>query len=166
MAAGIDSYSLMTGPYSRVEAFESPELVEHFEQVGRPSMARFEREWLAAQSEWPDETGSLSPEQWAAWLEQWEQHDNETGNGIEAMDALDGDRILGIQTRLRAKEECRCEIAITTARVCFDTRSAVRWRVPVSSERIVGSGISCTFAQRILVPFEARTMAPSILASW
>ena len=41
-------------------------------------------------------------------------------------------------------------MAITSASVCFETRSAVRWRVPVSSERIVGSGISCTFAQQDL----------------
>ena len=57
-------------------------------------------------------------------------------------------------------------MAITSASVCFETRSAVRWRVPVSSDRIVGSGISCTFAHRILVPLEASTIAPSIFASW
>src|SRR5881398_1031209 len=33
-------------------------------------------------------------------------------------------------------------MAITSAPVCFETRSAVRCRVPVSSDRIVGSGIS------------------------
>lgn len=76
MAAGVDSYSLMTGPFSRVEAFASPELVEHFEHVGRPSLERFEREWLAAQTDWPDETGSLSPDQWGEWLAQWEQTNN------------------------------------------------------------------------------------------
>lgn len=43
---GIDPYSLLTGPWSRVEAYGSPELVEHFRTVGRPSLARFEREWL------------------------------------------------------------------------------------------------------------------------
>ena len=55
------------------------------------------------------------------------------------------------------------EMAITSASVCFETRSAVRCRVPVSSERIVGSGMSCTFAHTILVPFEASRIAPSIL---
>ena len=57
-------------------------------------------------------------------------------------------------------------MAITSASVCLDTRSAVRCRVPVSSDRIVGSGISWTFAQRILVLFAARMIAPSIFASW
>ena len=55
---------------------------------------------------------------------------------------------------------------MTSASVCLDTRSAVRWRVPVSTERIVGSGISCTFAHTILVTFALRTIAPSIFASW
>ncbi|GAB3157983.1 hypothetical protein GCM10027059_01890 [Myceligenerans halotolerans] len=71
MAAGIDSYSLMTGPFARVEAFASAELVEHFERVGRPSLERFEREWLAARQGWPDEAtggGVLLP----SWLDQWE----------------------------------------------------------------------------------------------
>src|SRR5438876_10938676 len=39
-----------------------------------------------------------------------------------------------------------CEIETTSAPVCSATRSAVRCRVPVSSDAIVGSGISCTFA--------------------
>ena len=54
---------------------------------------------------------------------------------------------------------------MTSALVCFETRSAVRWRVPVSIERIVGSGISWTFAQAIRRP-RARTIAPSIFATW
>jgi hypothetical protein len=58
------------------------------------------------------------------------------------------------------------EIAITRASVCFETRSAVRWRVPVSSERIVGSGISWTLAQPIFALLLERMIAPSILASW
>ena len=60
----------------------------------------------------------------------------------------------------------RCEIAITSASVCLETRSAVRWRVPVSCERIVGSGISCTFAIVIFVAFALRMIAPSIFATW
>ena len=39
-----------------------------------------------------------------------------------------------------------CEIEMTSASVCFATRSAVRCRVPVSSDGIAGSGISWTFA--------------------
>ena len=57
-------------------------------------------------------------------------------------------------------------MAITSASVCLETRSAVRWRVPVSSERIVGSGISWTLAHAILVAFALSTIAPSIFASW
>ena len=36
---------------------------------------------------------------------------------------------------------------MTGAPVCFATRSAVRCRVPVSSEGIVWSGIRCTLAR-------------------
>lgn len=50
-AEGIDPYSILTGPYVRVLAFASPELIEHFEAVGRPSLARFEREWLHSHTE-------------------------------------------------------------------------------------------------------------------
>ena len=60
----------------------------------------------------------------------------------------------------------RWETAITSASVCLDTRSAVRWRVPVSCERIVGSGISWTFAIVIFVAFALRMIAPSIFATW
>ena len=55
---------------------------------------------------------------------------------------------------------------MTSASVCLETRSAVRWRVPVSSERIVGSGMSWTLAVAIFVAFAFRTIAPSIFASW
>jgi hypothetical protein len=55
---------------------------------------------------------------------------------------------------------------MTRAPVCFEVRSAVRWRVPVSSERIVGSGMSCTFAQVIFVASAESRIAPSIFASW
>ena len=60
----------------------------------------------------------------------------------------------------------RWEIAITSASVCLETRSAVRWRVPVSCERIVGSGISWTLAIAILVALALRMIAPSIFATW
>ncbi|WP_125775349.1 hypothetical protein [Antribacter gilvus] len=68
LAAGIDPFTLITGPYSRVEAYASHELVEHFERVGRPSLERFEREWLAARTEW-DAAPIDVP---AAWLAEWE----------------------------------------------------------------------------------------------
>ncbi len=55
---------------------------------------------------------------------------------------------------------------MTIASVCLETRSAVRWRVPVSAVRIVGSGISWVFAQAIFVALELTTIAPSIFASW
>lgn len=47
-AEGIDAYSLMTGPWSRVERYGSPELIEWCQTEGRPSVARFEREWFAS----------------------------------------------------------------------------------------------------------------------
>ena len=47
--------------------------------------------------------------------------------------------------------------------VCFATRSAVRWRVPDSSDGIVGSGIRCTAARTMRVPSLDITTAPSIL---
>lgn len=42
----IDSYSLMIGPWSRVVKYGSPELIEHFQKVGRPSLSDFESEWM------------------------------------------------------------------------------------------------------------------------
>jgi hypothetical protein len=57
-------------------------------------------------------------------------------------------------------------MAITRAGVCLETRSAVRCRVPVSVERIVGSGISCTLAQAIVDASSSSTIAPSIFATW
>lgn len=44
----IDPYSLLTGPWSRVERWASEELIEHFQTAGRPSVAEFEREWFGA----------------------------------------------------------------------------------------------------------------------
>jgi hypothetical protein len=43
---GVSAYSLLTGPWSRVEKYGSPELIEHFQKHGRPSLADFEREWM------------------------------------------------------------------------------------------------------------------------
>ena len=58
-----------------------------------------------------------------------------------------------------------CEIEITSAPVCLATRSAVRCRVPVSDEAIVGSGISWMLADTIRVADAFRMIAPSIFAS-
>ena len=55
---------------------------------------------------------------------------------------------------------------MTSASVCLEMRSAVRWRVPVSDVRIVGSGISCTLHQAIFVALAFSAIAPSIFASW
>ena len=54
---------------------------------------------------------------------------------------------------------------MTRAVVCFATRSAVRWRVPVSAEAIVGSGMSWTFAYAIREADSLTMIAPSIFAS-
>lgn len=45
------------------------------------------------------------------------------------------------------------------------TRSAVRWRVPVSSVGMLGSGTSCTLARTILARSLVTTTAPSIFDS-
>lgn len=42
----VSAYSLLTGPWVRVEAYGSPELIEHFRKRGRPSLADFERQWV------------------------------------------------------------------------------------------------------------------------
>ena len=60
----------------------------------------------------------------------------------------------------------RSEIVTTSASVCLETRSAVRCRVPVSRDRMVGSGVSWTFAHMILVALCDSVIAPSIFASW
>lgn len=51
----VTAFSLLTGPWSRVEKYGSPELIEWFNRVGRPSVLDFEREWLHArwQMPWP-----------------------------------------------------------------------------------------------------------------
>ena len=58
-----------------------------------------------------------------------------------------------------------CDTEMTGKPVCRATRSAVRCRVPVSSEWIEWSGIRCTAARRIRVMSRSRMIAPSILAS-
>lgn len=45
---GIDAYSLMTGPWHRVIRYGAPELIEWCETTGRPSAAKFEREWFTS----------------------------------------------------------------------------------------------------------------------
>lgn len=44
----VSAYSLLTGPWVRVEAYASPELIEHFQKVGRPSLSDYERQWVEA----------------------------------------------------------------------------------------------------------------------
>ena len=51
---------------------------------------------------------------------------------------------------------------MTSALVCLATRSAVRCRVPVSSDGIVGSGISWTFAHASRFTAASTMIAPSI----
>lgn len=51
---GVSAYSLLTGPWSRVEKYGTPELIEHFETVGRPSLADFEESWVYSRTE-PEE---------------------------------------------------------------------------------------------------------------
>ncbi len=58
-----------------------------------------------------------------------------------------------------------CETATTGKPVCRLTRSAVRWRVPVSSVGMLASGIRWTPARRILVMSLSRITAPSSLHS-
>ena len=58
-----------------------------------------------------------------------------------------------------------CDTEITGKPVCRATRSAVRCRVPVSSEGIVWSGIRCTAARMMRVMSRSTMIPPSILAS-
>ena len=58
-----------------------------------------------------------------------------------------------------------CDTEITGNPVCRATRSAVRWRVPVSSDGMDGSGIRWTAARVIRVMSRSMMMPPSILAS-
>lgn len=48
---GIDAYSLMMGPWRRVELYASPELIEHFRTHGRPSVSDYESEWMLSRGE-------------------------------------------------------------------------------------------------------------------
>ncbi len=57
------------------------------------------------------------------------------------------------------------ETEMTGTPVWRATRSAVRWRVPVSAVTIDGSGIRWTPAIRMRVASRSRMIAPSILAS-
>src|SRR5680860_796453 len=57
------------------------------------------------------------------------------------------------------------EIETTRASICLATRSAVRWRVPVSTDEMLGSGIKWTLAVVMRSPWRSSRMAPSILAS-
>jgi hypothetical protein len=67
--------------------------------------------------------------------------------------------------RCTATNESSSETEMTGASICLATRSAVRWRVPVSLVEIPGSGTRCTLARAIRVQSDDRIIAPSILAS-
>jgi hypothetical protein len=47
----VDAYSLMMGPWRRVEKYASPELIEWFQQHPRPSVADYESEWMLNRGE-------------------------------------------------------------------------------------------------------------------
>ena len=57
------------------------------------------------------------------------------------------------------------ETEITGMPIDRATRSAVRWRVPVSDVGTFGSGTRCTLARAMRLASEARMIAPSIFAS-
>lgn len=42
----VDPWSLMMGPWRRVEKYASPELIEWFQQHPRPSVSDFETSWM------------------------------------------------------------------------------------------------------------------------
>jgi hypothetical protein len=48
---GVSAYSLLMGPWRRVELYASPELREHFEKHGRPSVSDYESEWMLNRGE-------------------------------------------------------------------------------------------------------------------
>lgn len=48
---GVTAYSLLMGPWRRVEKYASPELIEYFQQHGRPSVSDFESEWMLNRGE-------------------------------------------------------------------------------------------------------------------
>ena len=59
----------------------------------------------------------------------------------------------------------RCDTAMTGTLSDRATRSAVRWRVPVSEVGTDESGTRWTLARAMRLPSAARMRAPSILAS-
>lgn len=50
-AEGVTAYSLLMGQWRRVELYGSPELIEHFQKHGRPSVSDFESEWMLNRGE-------------------------------------------------------------------------------------------------------------------
>ena len=67
--------------------------------------------------------------------------------------------------RWMATSDMSSETVITGTSIWRPTRSAVRWRVPVSDVGTLGSGTRCTLARATRDVSEARMIAPSILAS-
>lgn len=48
---GVDAYSLLMGPWRRVEKYGSPELIEWFQSHPRPSVSDYESEWMLNRGE-------------------------------------------------------------------------------------------------------------------
>ena len=46
---GVESYSLFSGPFSRVEKYASEELYAWFEEHGRPTYEEFEKQYLSGE---------------------------------------------------------------------------------------------------------------------
>lgn len=50
-AEHVDAYSLMLGPWRRVEKYGSPELIEWLQSHPRPSVSDYEAEWMLNRGE-------------------------------------------------------------------------------------------------------------------
>ena len=87
-----------------------------------------------------------------------------------ARSARPSTRGIGSRVRLRprrwtATTDMSSDTVMTGTSIWRPTRSAVRWRVPVSEVGMLGSGTRCTLARATRDVSEARMMAPSIFAS-
>lgn len=50
LARGIDPVALFSGPYTRAAKYASEELIDHWQRHPRPSLPKFEKQWL--ESRW------------------------------------------------------------------------------------------------------------------
>src|SRR5205823_1263127 len=87
-----------------------------------------------------------------------------------ARSARPSTRGIGSRVRLRprrwtATTDMSSETVMTGTSIWRPTRSAVRWRVPVSEVGMLGSGTRCTLARATRDVSEARMVAPSIFAN-